>query len=109
MSSSLSVYLLDIAATRALVGSRNHQLLEVISERFGDDLACDDNYFSYEIEQGAPKAYDALREVVHGGPVNSDEDHAFQPDLARSPGRSRPGGSASLDRSDPRVPTGLHC
>ena len=46
MSSSLSVYLLDVAATRALVGSRNDQLLEVISGSFGDDLARDDNYFS---------------------------------------------------------------
>ncbi|WP_330352112.1 hypothetical protein [Streptomyces chartreusis] len=78
MSSSLSVYLLDVAATRALVGSRNDQLLEVISGSFGDDLARDDNYFSYEIEQGAPKAYEALRAVVHGGPFSDDEDHAFQ-------------------------------
>ncbi|MFG2739409.1 MULTISPECIES: DUF7691 family protein [Streptomyces] len=78
MSSSLSVYLLDVAATRALVGSRNDQLLEVISDRFGDDLARDDNYFSYEIEQGAPKAYEALRAVVHGGPFSDEEDHAFQ-------------------------------
>ncbi|WCD94192.1 hypothetical protein PGH47_00355 [Streptomyces sp. HUAS 31] len=78
MSSSLSVYLLDVAATRALVGSRDDQLLEVISDRFGDALARDDDYFSYEIERGAPKAYEALRAVVHGGPFSDEEDHAFQ-------------------------------
>ncbi|WP_405961127.1 hypothetical protein OG235_34730 [Streptomyces sp. NBC_00024] len=33
----------------------------------------------------------------------------LQLDLARNPGRSRPGGSASLDRSDLQVLTGLHC
>ncbi|WP_432040814.1 DUF7691 family protein [Streptomyces chartreusis] len=36
MSSSLRVYLLDVAATRALVGSRDDQLLEVISDRLRD-------------------------------------------------------------------------
>ncbi|MGW2697880.1 ATP-grasp domain-containing protein [Streptomyces sp. NPDC001296] len=35
-------------------------------------------------------------------------DH-LQLDRARNPGCSRPGGSASPDRSDPRVSTGLHC
>ncbi|MGW2089937.1 DUF7691 family protein, partial [Streptomyces sp. NPDC001880] len=44
MSSSLSVYLLDVAATRALVGSRDDQLLEAIRNGFGDDLARDDDY-----------------------------------------------------------------
>lgn len=32
----------------------------------------------------------------------------LQQDLARNPGRSRPGGSASLDCSDSEVPTGPH-
>ncbi|WP_405681815.1 hypothetical protein [Streptomyces sp. NBC_00057] len=78
MSSSLSVYLLDVAATRALVGSRNDQLLEVIRNSFGDDLARDDDYFSHAIEEGAPTAYEALRAVINGGPFNENKDHAFQ-------------------------------
>lgn len=78
MSSALSVYLLDPAATRALVGSRDDQLLEVIRDSFGDQLAHDDDWFRHEIEKGAPTAYEALRTVVHGGPFSEDEQHAFQ-------------------------------
>ncbi|MFJ9815074.1 hypothetical protein ACIRU3_07340 [Streptomyces sp. NPDC101151] len=78
MSSGLSVYLLDVAATRALVGSGDEQLLEAVRGNFSDDLARDDDYFRHEIEQGAPTAYEALRAVVHGGPFGEDKDHAFQ-------------------------------
>ncbi|MFE2599677.1 hypothetical protein ACFXCZ_24805 [Streptomyces sp. NPDC059396] len=78
MSSSLSVYLLDVAATRAFVGSCDDQLLETIREDFGDDLARDDDYHSHAIEQGAPTAYEALRAVVYGGPFSGDREHAFQ-------------------------------
>lgn len=78
MSSSLSVYLLDVTATRALVGSRDDQLLEVIHNNFGDELARDDDYFGHAIEQGAPTAYEALRAVVHGGPFSENADHAFR-------------------------------
>ncbi|MFD0025958.1 hypothetical protein [Streptomyces sp. NPDC058382] len=78
MSSSLSVYLLDVAAARTLVGSRDDQLLELIRTDFGDDLARDDDYHSYAIEQGSPTADEALRAVIHGGPFSEDRDHAFQ-------------------------------
>ncbi len=78
MSSSLSVYLLDVTATRALVGSRDDQLLEVIRAEFGDSLARDDDYFSHAIAKGAPTAYEALRAVIYGGPFSDDQDHAFQ-------------------------------
>ncbi|WP_326581227.1 hypothetical protein OG889_23500 [Streptomyces sp. NBC_00481] len=78
MSSSLSVYLLDVAATRALVGSADEQLLEAVRGGFGDDLARDDEWFASEIEGGAPTAYEALRAVVHGGPFDEDKEHAFQ-------------------------------
>ncbi|GHE31289.1 hypothetical protein GCM10017771_47620 [Streptomyces capitiformicae] len=71
------MYLLDVAATRALVASRDEQLLDVIRSKFGDDLARDDDWFKSEIEDGAPTAYEALRAVVHGGPF-SEEEHAFQ-------------------------------
>ncbi|MEV1008566.1 hypothetical protein [Streptomyces sp. NPDC049881] len=78
MSSSLSAYLLDTAATRALVGSRDDQLLDMIRTRLGDDLARADRSHSWEIEQGAPTAYEALRAVVHGGPFSEGESHASQ-------------------------------
>ncbi|MFJ9868011.1 hypothetical protein [Streptomyces sp. NPDC101165] len=78
MSSGLSVYLLDVAATRALVGSGDAQLLQVVRDNFGDELARDDDYFGYQIERGAPTAYEALRAVVHGGPFSEDKEHAFQ-------------------------------
>ncbi|MBM7442974.1 hypothetical protein [Streptomyces sp. HB132] len=78
MSSSLSVYLLDVAATRAWVGSRDDELLEAIRSEFRDDTTRDDEYHSYAIEQGAPTADEALRAVVHGGPFSEDRSHAFQ-------------------------------
>ncbi|MCX5377937.1 hypothetical protein [Streptomyces sp. NBC_00091] len=78
MSSSLSVYLLDLTATHALVGSRDDALLEVIREKFADDLARDDDWFDSAIERGAPTAYEALRAVVYGGPFSEDGEHAFQ-------------------------------
>jgi hypothetical protein len=78
MSSGLTVYLLDVARTRALVGSGDEELLEAVRGNFGDDLTRDDEYFRHEIERGAPTAYEALRAVVHGGPFSEDEAHAFQ-------------------------------
>ncbi|MFD3664513.1 hypothetical protein ACFWVF_28625 [Streptomyces sp. NPDC058659] len=78
MSSSLSVYLIDPKAARAFVGSRDDQLLQVIRESFGDDLASDDSWFSSEIAEGAPTAYEALRTVVHGGPFPEGGRYAFQ-------------------------------
>jgi len=78
MSSGLSVYLLDVAATRAWVGSRNDELLEAIRAEFRDDIARDDDYHSYAIGQGAPTPDEALRALIHGGPFSQNQDHAFQ-------------------------------
>ncbi|MFG3051468.1 hypothetical protein ACGFZP_11065 [Kitasatospora sp. NPDC048239] len=78
MSSSLSVFLLDPKAARALVGSRDDQLLQAVQAGFGDDLASDDSWFSSEIADGAPTAYEALRTVVYGGPYPEDRRYAFQ-------------------------------
>lgn len=78
MSSSLSVYLLDVAATRAFVGSRDEQLLEAIRANSRDDLARDDDYHRRAIERGAPTADEALRAVVYGGPFSDSREHAFQ-------------------------------
>lgn len=77
MSSSLSVYLLDVAATRALIGSRDDQLLETIVTTYGDELAHDD-YFRDSIDFGAPTASEALRAVIQGGPFSDDQEVAFQ-------------------------------
>ncbi|MGW0909464.1 DUF7691 family protein [Streptomyces sp. NPDC002853] len=78
MSSSLSVYLLDVTATRALIGSRDNDLLTVIGDRFGDQLAHADDEFTDSIEDGAPTAFEALKAVVNSGPFSDDENHAFQ-------------------------------
>ncbi|QKW23582.1 hypothetical protein HUT16_34815 [Kitasatospora sp. NA04385] len=78
MSSSLNVFLLDPAATRGLVGSGDDGLLRAVGDRFGGELASDDDWFSYEIDNGAPRAAEALRAVVHGGPYSADRGHAFQ-------------------------------
>ncbi|GHC84074.1 DUF7691 family protein [Streptomyces flavofungini] len=79
MSLSLSVFLVDVSAARGLVGSGDEQLLQVIRDEFGGDLARDDDWFSSEIAQGVPTAYEALRAVVHGGPFPKGGSHeAFQ-------------------------------
>ncbi|GLF98087.1 DUF7691 family protein [Streptomyces yaizuensis] len=78
MSSSLSVYRLDTTAARALIGSRDDQLLELIHTRFADDLARADDEHAYEIEQGAPTAEQALRAVIHSGPFSENQNHTFQ-------------------------------
>ncbi|MEU6680962.1 hypothetical protein [Streptomyces sp. NPDC046925] len=78
MSSSLSVYLLDVAATRALIGSRDQQLLSVIRDNYGAQLAHADDEFSSAVKEGAPTALEALTAVVNGGPFSDNPDHAFQ-------------------------------
>jgi hypothetical protein len=78
VSSSLEVYLLDVAATRALVGSGDDQLVEVVRDKFADQLGRADDRFRELIEAGAPTASEALRAVVHGGPFSNNEGHAFQ-------------------------------
>ncbi|BAU81697.1 hypothetical protein SLA_0743 [Streptomyces laurentii] len=78
MSSCLTAHLLDIEATRALVGSNDEQLLATIRAEFARDLARDDDWFSDQIEQGAPTALDALTAVVRGGPYDAVDEHAFQ-------------------------------
>lgn len=78
MSSSLSVFLLDVAKTRALVGSRDEHLLTAIRGEFGAHIASDDDYFSSSIEDGAPTGFEALTAVVNGGPFSTDRSHAFQ-------------------------------
>ncbi|MFG2331642.1 hypothetical protein ACGFMM_18650 [Streptomyces sp. NPDC048604] len=78
MSSSLSVYLLDPEATRALVGSGDEELLKAVRGEFGAELAADDSWFSTEIADGAPTAYEALRTMVHGGPYPETREYAFQ-------------------------------
>ncbi|WP_329468577.1 DUF7691 family protein [Streptomyces sp. NBC_01431] len=42
------------------------------------NCAATDDYFSGEIERGAPTAYEALQAVLHGGPFSDDQEVAFQ-------------------------------
>lgn len=76
MSSGLSLNLLDLTATRALIGSGDGGILQVIRENFASQLAAADEYFAEEIAGGAPTAHEALHAVIHGGPFV--EKHAFQ-------------------------------
>lgn len=78
MSSSLSVYLVDVTATRALIGSGDEELLAAIRGNWANDLARDDDYHRDAIEQGAPTASEAVGAVVHGGPFHENPEHAFQ-------------------------------
>ncbi|MFI6938479.1 hypothetical protein ACIBI4_04325 [Streptomyces sp. NPDC050418] len=78
MSSGLEIYLLDVTATQALVGSRNDQLLTVIRENYRADLDRDDDYHRRALAKGAPTADEALQAVLFGGPFSADREHAFQ-------------------------------
>ncbi|MEV6122067.1 hypothetical protein AB0M23_16285 [Streptomyces sp. NPDC052077] len=78
MSSSLHLYLLHIADTRALVGSRDDSLVKVMRQHFADDLDRDNEHYAHEIGQGAPTAETALHAVVHGGPFSGNRQHTFQ-------------------------------
>ena len=60
MGSGLNVYLIDLEATRALVGSWNEKLLEKIRDRFGDEIS--------------PKEYADMAAVIHGGPFEDDDE-----------------------------------
>jgi hypothetical protein len=68
MSMALTVYLVDLAKARAAIGSRDDKLRRQICGRFKADLERADEWFSSEIEGGAPKRYDAMKAVFDGGP-----------------------------------------
>jgi hypothetical protein len=68
MSMALTVYLVDLAKARAAVGSRDDKLRRQICGRFKADIERADDWFSSEIEGGAPKRYDAIKAVFNGGP-----------------------------------------
>ncbi|MFI5804733.1 hypothetical protein [Streptomyces sp. NPDC051561] len=68
MSYSLSLYLVDPAKVRGVVGSGDDKLRRMMGGAFKTQFPHDDDYFSHEIERGAPTRYDALRAVIAGGP-----------------------------------------
>lgn len=76
MSLSLSLFLVDPELPRAVVGSGDVRVRRAIGGRFKREMAEDDEYFAYEIENGAPTRYAALTAVVEGGPF--DAAHGFQ-------------------------------
>ncbi|WP_055469565.1 DUF7691 family protein [Streptomyces ardesiacus] len=78
MSSSLHIYLLDEAATRALVGCRSEENLEFFRTHYADRLEEQDDDFRAEIAAGAPTAYEAVRAVIDGGPFDAPAQYAFR-------------------------------
>jgi hypothetical protein len=76
MSLSLSLFLVDPEIPRAAIGSGDVRMRRAIGGRFKQEMSADDDYFSYEIANGAPTRYEALTAVVDGGPF--DERHGFQ-------------------------------
>lgn len=76
MSLSLTIYLVDLTRARAAIGSRDDKLRRQICGRFRGELERADEWFSSEIEGGAPKRYDAIKAVFYGGPF--ERPYAFQ-------------------------------
>ncbi|MEU8140231.1 DUF7691 family protein [Streptodolium elevatio] len=76
MSLSLSLFIVDPALPRAVIGSGDVRTRRAIGGRFKRDMAHDDEYFASEIEAGAPTLYEALTAVVDGGPFGAT--HTFQ-------------------------------
>ncbi|GAA3943835.1 hypothetical protein GCM10023085_27280 [Actinomadura viridis] len=76
MSYSLSLYLVDLDKVRGAIGSQDDKLRRMIGGRFKAQIAHSDDWFSSEIESGAPTRYDAVRAVINGGPY--DEQYGFQ-------------------------------
>lgn len=76
MSYGLSVYLVDIPTVRGVIAGGDERVRRMIGGRFKRSMASDDDYFAYEIGNGAPTRYEALRAVIDGGPF--DEEHGFQ-------------------------------
>ncbi|MCX5207144.1 hypothetical protein OG897_37785 [Streptomyces sp. NBC_00237] len=76
MSYSLSLFLVDPAKVRSVIGSGDDKLRRMMGGRFKAEFPRHDDYFASEIEQGAPTRYDALRAVIAGGPF--DERFGFQ-------------------------------
>ena len=76
MSLSLSLFIADPEAVRAVVGSGDVRVRRAIGGRFKQEMAGDDDYFSSRIADGAPTRYEALTAVVEGGPFV--DEHAFQ-------------------------------
>jgi hypothetical protein len=76
MSLSLSLFLADPQAVRAVVGSGDVRTRRAIGGRFKREIAHDDDYFADRIAEGAPTLYEALTAVVDGGPFTTE--HAFQ-------------------------------
>lgn len=71
MSLALTLYLVDIGKVRSTLGSRDEKLRRQLGGRFKQDLAQADDWFSSEIEGGAPTRYDAIRAVIDGGPFDA--------------------------------------
>lgn len=70
MSRALTIYLVNLGQARGAVASGDEKLRRMLSGRFKDDMARDDDYFASAIGRGAPTRREALRAVIHGGPFD---------------------------------------
>jgi hypothetical protein len=75
MSFSASFYYVNLEQIKKLFGSNNAELLEKIECANQDEFESSDDWFSDEIEEGAPTLKDALRGFFSG---NVSEEHAWQ-------------------------------
>ncbi|MFI1914053.1 hypothetical protein [Nocardia sp. NPDC020380] len=82
MSYALSIYLVDLDRVRNAIGSRDHDLPQMIGGRFRDEFAHADEVFADRIADGWPTRLEAVRAVVAGGPLHPEfaaqYAHAYQ-------------------------------
>ncbi len=68
MSYGLMVYSVDLDKVIAACGSGDDKLRRMICGRFRNDLSRRQDWFSSEIEGGAPSPFDAIRALIMGDP-----------------------------------------
>jgi hypothetical protein len=76
MGYGFSVYGVDLAKLQPVWGSKNARLAAAIKSKQAEELAGNDEWFSDEIEEGAPSLASALDEIIAGKATKKK--HGFQ-------------------------------